>query len=452
MEIYIKNLFNSILEVKMQANLFDFETKKQKEKSLQDEINTALEETTTYEDNNLAASSEEQKTDSNTSKQIPDDQKKFILGQYFTKKEIVDRVIKLVLEYKNYEKDITILEPSFGSGKFIQGLKDASFLNIKGLELDADLTTNPENFFHFSLNNKYDLIIGNPPFTKYNLSESYYFPSKYLSSEVSPNKYLTNKLQKKEKEKIENIFLLKCLHHLKNDDSTIAFVLPISFFIKNRNMQIKEKILEKFSTIVVYQNDKTWFDYHIPCCFAIFTNNPNYKNKIIIRYENLENKEEILDLNKINEELIPEVIMKKQDLMNFNPDGTILRKYLSGDNIKYNKSFKENNVSGKNILEKTIIPNGQIIRTFKLAVVRVGNSSVGKCGLIDIENDILNDMFYVIDFKEEFQNNKLIKENICSEINKNQSYFQNVTCRVGSKSIKKEDILDFRGNINNGKL
>ena len=56
-------------------------------------------------------------------------------------------------------------------------------------------------------------------------------------------------------------------------------------------------------------------------------------------------------------------------------------------------------------------------------------------------------MFYVFDFDNEKNKNKELKEKICNEINKNQDYFKNVTCRVGSKSIKKEDVLNFKVEI-----
>lgn len=79
-----------------------------------------------------------------------------------------------------------------------------------------------------------------------------------------------------------------------------------------------------------------------------------------------------------------------------------------------------------------------------LAVVRVGNSSVGKCGLVNKKEDILNDMFYVFDFNEEYKGDNKIKEEICHLINKNQEHFKNSTVRVGSKSIKKKDIFEFK--------
>tara|TARA_Y100000310_G_C20605634_1_gene775323 strand:- start:52 stop:1278 length:1227 start_codon:yes stop_codon:yes gene_type:complete len=395
-----------------------------------------LNQTSKYEDNTYINNEIE-----------PNISNKYKYGQYFTKTSIVKRVVNLILNYKSYSKNIDILEPSFGTGNFISVLKDKEFNNITGCEIDSSLTDNPMDFFHFPIHNKYDLIIGNPPFTKYNVVESYYYPNNYLTSPINKEHYLTKKLLKKEKEKIENIFILKSLKHLKNDDSSIAFVLPISFFIKNRNKEIKEEILKKFSTIIVYQNDKVWFDYHIPCCFAIFTNTEKYNNKIIVIYENSEVHESVFEISSINEELIPEVIFNKNNGNTIQLNGIELENYLSKKRIKCNKSFKENNVSGKNILERTKIPENSEIKNYKLAIVRVGNSSVGKCGLININEDTLNDMFYVFDFKDSYINNKEIKEKICEEINKNQDYFKQITCRVGSKSIKKEDVYNFKVEI-----
>lgn len=372
---------------------------------------------------------------------------KFKYGQYFTKTKIVERVLKLILEFKKYPRNISILEPSFGTGNFFKVLSENYFNNVIGCEIDPALTEEPTDFFDYPLSNKFDLIIGNPPFTKYNVFESYYYPNNYKNSNISPSTYLTEQLLKKEKEKIENVFILKCLKHLKNNDSSIAFVLPISFFIKNRNKEIKQKLLEKFSTIIIFQNKEVWFDYHIPCCFAIFTNVDDFKDKVILQFENGESHRHILQISDFHEELIPEVVFNKKHGIVQNSLGIELRTYLSENKLRVEKSFGNNNISAKNILEKVKIPNNEKIEPYKLAVVRVGNSSVGKCGLINIEKDVLNDMFYILDFQKEHQNNKLIKEAICEAINQNQAYFKNITCRVGSKSIKKEDVFNFKIDI-----
>lgn len=373
--------------------------------------------------------------------------KQELLGQYFTKTEIVKNLLNLFLGYKKYTKNSLILEPSFGTGNFINELNLLGYKKITGYEIDSELTKNPKDFFEVSTNNKFDIIVGNPPFTKFNLKDSYYYASKYNNSKVNPSEYLKSEEIKIDKQRIENAFILKSLRHLKNRNSSIGFVLPISFFIKNKNKNVKEEIKNKFSTIIIYQNDKVWFDRNIPCCFAIFTNTENLKNKIVVVYENGKKNENVFDISNINEELIPQVIFHKNHGFIKNEKGVPLKDYLSSINIKVKKSFKENNVSAKNILEKNKIPENKNISDYKIAVVRVGNSSVGKCGLINVKEDILNDMFYIFDFKKEFNDNKNIKESICSSINNNIEYFRNITCRVGSKSIKKENIFDFKVEV-----
>jgi len=370
--------------------------------------------------------------------------KQEILGQYFTRSEIVNKLLNLLFEYKNYKKGISILEPSFGTGNFIENLKEKSYLNIAGCEIDKELANNPSDFFDMPLENKYDLIVGNPPFSKYNLKESYFSVANYLKSKVWPASYLTKTELIKEKNKIENAFILKSLQHLKDADSSIGFVLPISFFIKNKNKSVKNTMTSRFSTIIIYQNDKIWFDRNIPCCFAIFTNIEKLQNKIVLIYENGCRNEEVFALNNIHEELIPQVVFHKNNGYLNNTKGLPLKEFLENKNVSVKKSFSKNNVSAKNILDKNIIPKNKPAEDYKIAVVRVGNSSVGKCGLINVKEDILNDMFYIFDVQDKYKASKKIKETICRQINSNINYFRNITCRVGSKSIKREDIFNFR--------
>lgn len=370
--------------------------------------------------------------------------KQEILGQYFTRIEIVQRLLNLLFTYKKYDKKIKILEPSFGTGNFIKGLNEKKYLDIEGCEIDKDLTKNPCDFFEMPITQKYDLLIGNPPFSKYNLKESYFSLKNYIKSAVRTSLYLTKEELKKDKEKIENIFLLKSLKHIKDKNSSIGYVLPISFFIKNKNKSVKEEILKHFSTIIIYQNDKIWFDRNIPCCFTIFTNIKKLENKIIVIYENSVQNEEVFDIKNMHEELIPQVIFHKNNGYIKNDKGVPLKEFLESKNVKVKKSYKENNISASNILEKDKIPANEPVENYKVAIVRVGNASVGKCGLINIKDDILNDMFYVFDVQDQYKKNRQIKENICQQINRKIDYFRNITCRVGSKSIKKEDVFNLK--------
>lgn len=373
------------------------------------------------------------------------EKKKFILGQYFTREKIAERLIELILEYRSYDGRIRILEPSLGTGNFIKVLERKQFDDIIGCEIDPALAENPSNFFFYPIEEKFDLIVGNPPFTKYNLKESYYYVKNYYYEGVNPTSYLPQFLLKKEKLQIENAFILKSIKHLKDKNSTIGFILPLSFFIAGKNREVKLEIIKKFSTLIIFQNGEKWFDEPIPCCFAILTNIANLKNKAVILYEDGGYVKEILDINDLlTKELIPKAFFYRKNTI---LQGTPLSHFLFEKTPKYEQSYLDNNVSAANILEKFQIPANKDVSRYDLAIVRVGNSSVGKAGLINIKDDVLNAMFYVFKFKEQFDNNKSLKEKICGLINLNQEYFKNITFRVGSKSIKKNDILDFKIEI-----
>lgn|GEM_PF-1016000 len=376
--------------------------------------------------------------------------KMFVLGQYFTKKEIVDRLIDILLFYKGYERGIKILEPSFGTGNFVQTLKLKQYKDVKGCEIDKKLTLDPIDFFEYPLDEKFDLIIGNPPFTKYNLKESYYYPNRYQNSKISPDNYLTKELLKKEKMQVENAFILKAIKHLRDKNSTIGFVLPISFFIKGKNITLKRELINRFSTIIIYQNNKTWFDYPIPCCFAIFTNIEELENNIVLLYEGEKRTERIIDKSLLlSEEIIPTSFLYKEQNIQ---EGILLSNFINEGRIKYQKSYDKNNISGANIIQNSKIPLKKDVKDYYLAITRVGNSSVGRAGLINIKEDVLNDMFYVFDFKEKFNENKELKEGICYILNNHLTHFKNLTARIGSKSIKKSDVLNFKVKIEEGLL
>jgi hypothetical protein len=61
-----------------------------------------------------------------------DKNKQEILGQYFTKIGIVQKLLDLLFEYKQYGKGANILEPSFGTGNFIKCLDERGYSNISG--------------------------------------------------------------------------------------------------------------------------------------------------------------------------------------------------------------------------------------------------------------------------------------------------------------------------------
>ena len=100
-------------------------------------------------------------------------------GQYFTPEIVADFMINLASINENSK----ILEPSCGEGVFLDLLAKKGYDNFSAYELDRELIPNKykdviknESFVSARINEKYDLIIGNPPYIRWkNLEEELNF-------------------------------------------------------------------------------------------------------------------------------------------------------------------------------------------------------------------------------------------------------------------------------------
>jgi adenine-specific DNA-methyltransferase len=91
------------------------------------------------------------------------------LGQYFTPPHVASLMLTLVKS----DGQGQVLEPSAGEGIFLDLLHEANFKNVTGVEVDPELATKSphhvinESFLSHPLTNKYDLVIGNPPYIRW---------------------------------------------------------------------------------------------------------------------------------------------------------------------------------------------------------------------------------------------------------------------------------------------
>lgn len=162
------------------------------------------------------------------------------LGQVYTPLDIVEKMYKLSNNVGS------ILEPASGDGIFTNYIKQNSNRNIVSVEIDPD-NINDDNiimdFFDLNENEKFDTIIGNPPYVSFrNINEDTLNKIKskeYLNFDSRTNLYI--------------FFIRKCIEHL-NDDGEIIFITPRDFIKATSSINLNNYLFEN-GTIT------HWYEY-----------------------------------------------------------------------------------------------------------------------------------------------------------------------------------------------
>jgi adenine-specific DNA methylase len=340
---------------------------------------------------------------------IKDQNKKNIkikeLGQYNTKLSIIDFIIKQPFFPKN--KKISILEPSSGSGNFLEKLKEKGYSNISAYEIDKKYIKTGaiiKDFLKFKINKKFDLIIGNPPFTSTKTTKSYY--------ENSETEFKTRF--------IEMLFLEKSLKLLKNNGK-IIFIFPNRLFLD-----------KKFNRILkIIYNKGFYINRIVELPLNIFTNTSSTSSVLIVLSK-------IRSGIYVNGHSVPikQFLEDSNFLLYKDKDKYIDKHAISlGDLMKKIPPPKES----QNKIKVTA-GNLKIIKNKNntyLAVVRNGNSSVGRFSLFDPKKYYFNECFYFFEIKNGYA--KEILPLMKSDFYKD--YIQLISKRTGSKSISSKDLL-----------
>lgn len=176
------------------------------------------------------------------------------LGQYFTPAYVADFMIGL----SEVPKSAHILEPACGKGVFLKLLKEKGYKNIVGYEIDKTLEPITDakiifkSFVSEKINEKYDLIIGNPPYIRWkNLDQE-------LKGELEKNdlwqRYFNSLCD------YLCIFILKSVELLK-DGGELIFITP-EYWINTKHAEILRNYLVKngYFTDIIHFNETRIFD------------------------------------------------------------------------------------------------------------------------------------------------------------------------------------------------
>ena len=180
------------------------------------------------------------------------------LGQVFTPQSIVSEMLQL---RKNFG---SVLEPSSGDGAFSDNIP-----NCIGIEIDKNYCTEKSlniDFFDYPTKNKFDTIIGNPPYVRF---------QDILPS--TKNKFTSNLFDGRTN--LYQFFIEKCINHL-NPQGELIFITPRDFLKATSSIKLNDFIFSNGTiTDLIDLGDKKVFDGAQPNCIIWRFEKDNFSRK-----------------------------------------------------------------------------------------------------------------------------------------------------------------------------
>jgi len=244
------------------------------------------------------------------------DKSQKLRGGYYTPSDIAYAIIKKIIDTKNKN----VLEPSFGDGAFIKEVIKRKLVlgeninmikkTINGIELDrgeynkfcsqikkeynfsfSNLICN--DFFEWYDNEKrtFDVVIGNPPFIRYQI-----FP------EPSRTKALNHSLREGVKlNKLTNMwvpFVILSTAKLK-DNGCLGMIVPAELLQVSYAGPLRKYLLDVFETVVLFTCNELLFSGAEQETIILFALNKNSKSRIHNKIEIIESNTKIELINSI---------------------------------------------------------------------------------------------------------------------------------------------------------
>jgi len=188
--------------------------------------------------------------------------KKNKFGQYFTPKVVAEFMIGLA----DISKDSKVLEPSCGEGVFLEILQQKGYNKLAAFEIDKELATDfpfvrYESFVSATLDEKFDLIIGNPPYIRWkNLEDD-------LKQELSINpiwsKYFNSLCD------YLYIFILKSIEQL-NENGQLIFICPEYWMNTTHSISLRNYMVQNGYFEEIYHFNETPIFEKVTVSIVIF--------------------------------------------------------------------------------------------------------------------------------------------------------------------------------------
>lgn len=182
------------------------------------------------------------------------------LGQVFTPEKIVFLMCSLI---KNSGR---VLEPSGGDGAFSKNLSNCTVIEIDSSKAPTGALT--MDFFDYPITEKFDTIIGNPPYVRYrDILESTKMKLVSQLFDLRSNLYL--------------FFIEKCIHHL-NERGELIFIVPREFLKSTSSVTLNRFIMEVGTiTHLIDLGDSRLFERAVPNCVVFRFEKGNFARETL---------------------------------------------------------------------------------------------------------------------------------------------------------------------------
>ncbi len=183
-------------------------------------------------------------------------------GQYFTIAPIAEFMVSLISK----KKSARILEPSCGEGIFLDALQRQGFSNVEAFEIDKSLALAYPNVKHKSFlsaetTDKFDCIIGNPPYIRWKNLEPEL--KKELANSSLWNAYFNSLCD------YLFIFILKSIEQL-NENGELIFICTDYWLNTTHAKTLRNYIVDSgFFESIYHFNEASLFE-NVTASFIIF--------------------------------------------------------------------------------------------------------------------------------------------------------------------------------------
>jgi len=248
------------------------------------------------------------------------------LGIFFTPQWVVDFMTELIEEKKLESSEIKILEPACGICQFLYGVKKNKEKIFKGAKRVVGVEINEEivnyiyenklnrdieiigfDYLLWETDERFDIIIGNPPYGIPSLSEH------YTIKVDNTTKSLYKKIYKTwyGKYNIYGAFIEKSINLLK-ENGQLIFIVPATFIILDEFKKLRKFLSENGKTEIIYMGSDVFKPYaDITTVVLKFTKTKDEKNNLVIYDYNYANGK--LEMINKNENWNGEIVLFSSD-------------------------------------------------------------------------------------------------------------------------------------------